>query len=462
MRVLMIQPSSGQHIGFRYMALAEPLGLEAVAAPIQKEHEVRLIDLNFGESLRATLNDFRPDAVGVAVPFTTGLYQAQKAIREVREFNPGIFTFSGGNHATLLPGDLVDGHVDAAVIGEGELALPQLLRAYEDGDDWHEVPGLAFRNGDGVKFSEDPGLIKDLDSLPFPARDLTSKYREHYFYKRMRPFTTVETARGCPYKCKFCSVWMFHRGRYRVRSAERVFDELKAVETRDVLISDDNFLENIKRVDRIYELVKESGLKKRYGIQARTDTIARHPEIIAKWREIGLYWVLIGFESFREEDLESMNKKNTVEANERAVEVLQEHGLEVQAAFIVDPAYEKKEFRLLGDYIKRLKLWSPQITILTPIPGTQFFKEKWQELTTRDYELFDFLHAVVPTQLPLKEFYKEFCHLYRRVSIGHNFWETLKKPQRFSFRDMKNGIKAINNLLRPRSYLKGHLQNRQP
>lgn len=462
MRVLLIQPQSAQHIGFRYMALAEPLGLETVATPIQEEHDVELTDLHLDKNLTATLRRFKPDAVGVAVPFTTGLYKALEALSEVRSYDPSIFTFAGGNHATLLPGDLLDGLVDAVVIGEGELTLPKLLRALEDGDDWREVPGLAFRVGEGTEFSEDAGLIQDLDSLPLPARELTAKYREHYFYKRMRPFTTVETTRGCPYKCKFCSVWMFHRGRYRVRSAERVFAELNSIETRDILFSDDNFLENVDRAEKLYQLIKDSGLKKRYGFQARTDTIARRPEIIAKWREIGLYWVLIGFESFREEDLQSMNKKTTLAANERAVEILQQHGLQIQAAFIVDPSYDKKEFRLLGDYIKRLKLFSPQITILTPIPGTHFFKEKWQDLTTRNYELFDFLHAVVPTTLPLKDFYKEFCRLYRRVSVGNTFWQGLKSPRTIRVRDFGNGIKAFNNLLRPRTYIKGHLRQRQP
>jgi radical SAM superfamily enzyme YgiQ (UPF0313 family) len=456
-KVLLVQPQSPRYLGFKYLALTEPLGLEAVAASI-KNHDLRILDLRLEKSLAKVLRRFKPEAVGLSVPFTTAVYKSQYILSEIKKFNPRIFTFVGGHHASLNPYDFL-GYADVVVTGEGEKTCPELLEAVARGRDLREVPGLVYLKDQEPIFTPVQPLISPLDKIPTPARHLTEKYRDSYFYKEKKPLTMVETTRGCPYRCKFCSVWRFHNGKYRQLSPERVLSELKAVETEDVLFSDDNFLENVRRAEKIYQLIKASGLRKKFGFQARTDTIARHPEIIKKWREIGLDWVLIGFESFREKDLKELDKKTTVEVNEAAVKVLQENSINIQAAFIVHPDYSRREFEALGRYIKKLKLFSCQITVLTPIPGTDFFREKIQELTSRNYELFDFLHAVLPTKLPLDQFYEEFCRLYRKISISFNIKNVLKSPFSYSLKDIIQAVKVFNNLLRPKAYLKGHFKS---
>lgn len=455
MRILMVQPQPAHHIGFNYMALTEPLGIEAVAGALTAHHQVKILDMRLNPNLYSVLAEFKPQAVGVAVPFTTAVYRAREVVREVKEYNSDVFTFVGGHHVTLSPQDCLDEYTDAVVIGEGEETVNELLAAYE-GRDLEGVRGIAFRREGQNIFNAPRSLIANLDGTPKPERKLLKEHQTKYFYKNKKPLTMLETARGCPYRCKFCSVWKFYQGKYRVRSAERVVDELKAVETKGVLFSDDNFLHSVTRAEEICRGIKKAGLKKNFGFQARSDTIAEHPEIIKQWREVGLDWVLIGFESFMEEELQALNKKNTLEANEKAVKILRGNNIEVQGAFIVSPWYGRREFKLLSNYIKKLKLFSPQITILTPLPGTDFFKEKWEELTTKNYELFDFLHAVLPTKIPLKDFYRQFCKLYRSVSIGHNAKAFLSSPFSYSFKDIWEGLRVINNMLRAKSYLKGH------
>lgn len=463
MKILLVQPDSGHHVGFKHMALTEPLGPETIAACLS-EHEVRILDLRVDSDLQAYLRTFRPEAVGVAVPFTTAAYQAQKVLHLAKEYDSKIFAFAGGHHATLSPSDFLtsDKGADAVVIGEGESTLPELLAAFEKGQELAEVEGIAYLKDGQQIFTASRQPMSNLDSSPTPARNLTEKYREKYFYKSKKPVALVETTRGCPYRCKFCSVWKFHQGKYRSRSPERVIEELLAVENEQILFADDNFLENVRRAERIYEAIKKMGLKKRFGFQARTDTIASHPQVIKKWREIGLDWVLVGFESFEEGELNEFNKHTTVEANEQAVHILQDNNIEIQAAFIVSPSYGKREFNLLTKYIKKMRLVSPQITILTPLPGTDFFKEKWNELTTRNYELFDFLHAVLPTKLPLEEFYKQFCKLYRRVSLGVNIKSVFSAPFSHSFKDIPLAVKVFNEFLRPKAYLKAHRRDNMP
>lgn len=456
MKIALIQPSSDRYIGFHHTAITEPLGLEAIAGALVA-HDISMLDMRFDRDIGGFLSRVRPDAVGVAIPFTTAVYAGQMVLNTVRRLLPHALTFVGGHHAALNPIDFL-GRCDVIAMGEGEELISELLTRIESGESIDDLLGLTYIKDGKPFFTGERPLISRLDDLPMVDRSIAERYAERYFFRDMQPFTMIETARGCPHRCIFCSVWKFNRGRYRQKSPERVFEEVKATQTSDILFADDNFMGNIPRTERIHQLVFGAGLKKRFGCQTRADTVAKNPDMIRRWRDIGLAWALIGFESFNEDQLAWMNKRTDVETNEEAVRILKENGIEIQAAFIVDPRYGRSEFQALRKYIKRLKLTSCQITVLTPLPGTDLFKEKWSELTSRNYELFDFFHAVLPTSLPLEEFYAEFCKLYRRVAIAPNIKGLLKSPSNFSPRNILQGIHMFNNMLRPKGYLKGHSQ----
>ncbi len=252
-----------------------------------------------------------------------------------------------------------------------------------------------------------------------PARQLLPKGRRgRYFFNFWKPLATLETARGCPHRCNFCSVWAFFQGRCRTKSPERVADELEMRRERYILITDDNFLLSVKRAREIGEQIAERGIKKRYSFQARSDTIVKHPEIISQWREIGLSHVFIGFESLDQEDLQAINKKNSVETNEKALQIVQDHGISVTTAFIINPDFEQSDFERLRNYIASKRITVPQFTVLTPLPGTDLFREIEKKILTRNYELYDFTHSVLPTKLDAREFYNEFASLYRTAYIN--------------------------------------------
>jgi len=254
--------------------------------------------------------------------------------------------------------------------------------------------------------------------LPMPARDLSSRYAASYFFLFDQPHACIATSRGCPFRCNFCSVWKFYNKRCRYMSAERVVDELLQVEPGAVSFVDDNFLSNVPRAWRILELVRERGIRKEYGIQARTDTISKHPDLLRAWREVGLETVLIGFEGASQEKLDAVCKGATVEQNERAMDLLNQLGVHMWGAFIVDPQFTRDDFRQLKRYREERGIIYPQFTILTPLPGTDLYAERYHELVTHDYRLFDALHAVLPTRLGREDFYKEFAALYRPDNPG--------------------------------------------
>lgn len=463
MKVLLIQPRPRFSIGFKKLAMVEPLGMEAVAACLP-DHDVRIVDLCFHRDFESVVARFRPDACGIACSFTVEAYETIRLARILKVSPSRPFVFVGGHHASLNWGDFNNPSVDAIVVGEGEHTAQQLLDSLAGNRDLAEVPGLVLNRDGQQLFTGRQRLIRDLDSLPIPARHLTKPYRKSYYLGFERPVATIETARGCPYRCSFCSVWQFYEGKTRVRSPERVVAEVESVAENRVFFSDDNFLLNVPRAMRIASLIKERGLKKRYYMQARSDTIVEHPEVISKWAEVGLGGVFIGFEKIDEEELASVNKSNSVANNEKALSILKSHNVGVTASFIVDPNYSPKQFERLRQYVRSLRIETPSFTVLTPLPGTDLFAELKERLTTSNYELFDLFHVVLPTNLDLQEFHREFASLYGSAYQASKVsWMALSNLTQFLFTSRISAshiiriLAAWRMLKNPACYLAGYL-----
>ena len=453
MRVLLVQPEDPPSlVGFTRLARAEPLALEILAATIP-DHEVKILDLRVDPRLRETLDSFAPNLVGVT-GYTTNVPRMLSICREVKGLDPTICTVVGGHHASHCPEDFDGEDVDVIVVGEGEATFPELIEAVAEGSDYQQVAGIIYRR-DGVQVRTAPRPPIVLDDAPLPARHLVDHYRDEYHFQFWASPYPVETARGCPYRCKFCSVWAFHRGKCRVKSPERVLEELEGRLGDVVAFVDDNFLQSLPRAERIYELIKATGIRTRFWMQARSDSIARRPDLIEKWARIGLSTVLVGFEKFREEELTDLNKRNTVCANEEAARIMHANGVDIWGAFIVDPRWTKPDFDALIDYVRRLKISFPQFTVLTPLPGTEFFREKINELTTRNYELFDFLHSVLPTRLPTREFYENMARLYANTAMSLSELKERVRVGRIQVPALKRVKNLLVDLTNPQAYLSG-------
>jgi len=439
---LLIQPEwmDGQ-IGFRLAAMPEPLALELLAASIP-QHESRILDMRIDGDLGTALAEFSPDLVAVTA-LTTEVYAAQDVLAEVKQFSEDIFTVVGGYHVTLIPGDFRLPFVDAIALGEGEMVFPQLVGALSAGRSLKEVPNLIWQDRDGrfVENGREAGSL-DMDALPIPRRDLTEQYRPEYFFLFDKPDTSVATGRGCPYRCNFCSVWTFYRGKTRQMSAERVIREIQAVQTDHITFVDDNFLMNHRRENAIAELIKAEGIQKRFSMECRTDSIVRHPELVAKWVDVGLYAALLGLEGASDKTLQSVNKKNTARVNDEAIRVLQDNGVIIWGAFIVDPDWTADDFKRLRDYVTEKEITHTQFTVLTPLPGTDLYRQQLDNLLTTDYTCFDTMHAVLPTRLPRVEFYKHFANLYRQTDLGPYY--DLLRDGKLTIDDCRRGKQMLD------------------
>ena len=399
----------------QYLTFVEPLALERLAAAVTG-HEVEILDMRLEPDLEAVLQRLRPAVVGITCPFTTELQETLRVAQRVKDCRPEATVLVGGHHPSLRSQDVATPAVDAIVVGEGEQTLNEAVECVSQGGELRDVPGLIVNAEGAQQITPRRELLGDLDALPLPARQLTAQWRGEYYWWTQRPHALVETSRGCPYRCTFCSVWRFYKQTVRYQSAERIADEVAAVDEPHIFFTDDNFLLSVPRARRAAELIAERGLRKQYTFQSRTDTITRHPDLVRQWRDIGLISVFLGLEKASTSGLDDLNKKNTAESNEAAIEVLKELGVGFTGNFIVDPDWDHADFDELRRYVRRLGLFNASFSVLTPLPGTVLCDEVEDQITADDCECFDLWHTVLPTRLPLAEFYEEFAGLWRSAA----------------------------------------------
>ena len=428
--------------------MPEPLALEMIAAAVP-DHEMRILDLRIEDGLEDLLAAFTPDLVATTA-LTPEVYAACKVLQRVKNACPDIFTVVGGHHATLLPEDFQLPQVDAIALGEGEPVFAKLLESLARGPDLSDVLNLIWRKDGAFIVNQLVEARPNMDTLPLPRRDLAKQYADQYYMLFDKPDSSVATGRGCPYRCNFCSVWKFFNGKVRQMCAQRAVQEIMAAETDHVTFVDDNFLLNDIREKEIVDLLKANGVQKRYSMQCRTDSIVRHPELVASWTDIGLYAVLLGLEGFSDRILNKVHKNNTITTNDEAIKIVKDQGLVIWGAFIVDPDWDEDDFKHLRDYVNEKEITHTQFTVLTPLPGTELYQQYNGELLTKDYRCFDTLHSVLPTRLSREKFYECYAALYQQTDIGP-YWELLREGK-LSIEDCKRGRKMLDFMSKPELY----------
>jgi radical SAM superfamily enzyme YgiQ (UPF0313 family) len=211
-----------------------------------------------------------------------------------------------------------------------------------------------------------------------------------------------------------------------------------------VFFADDESLIDTARMQRMAELIRAAGIHKRYFLYGRADTIARSPALLASWREIGLERVFVGFEFTREEDLLGIRKGSTLSDNETAARILNDLGIEIYASFIVRPDFTREDFAAFAPYCQKLGLRFASFAVLTPLPGTDLMAEVENQLITRNYDFFDFIHTLLPTTLPLDEFFEQLYVLYTRTIPLRRQVPMLRK---YRFQDLLAGLRSGRRVL---------------
>jgi magnesium-protoporphyrin IX monomethyl ester (oxidative) cyclase len=395
----------------------EPLGMERVAQAVRAAgHDVRLIDLQtFGhEDFARELKSFNPRAIGFSLNYLANLPELVDLAKSAKQQFKDCYIFVGGHSASFIAEELLEhgaGAIDCVLRGEGEISTPLLIGAIEDGG-VDRVPGSVTAKGRGPA----PVLLESLDLFP-PARDLLAR-RRNYFIGVLDPCASIEFTRGCPWDCSFCSAWTFYGRSYRMASAEAAAEDLATVREPNVFIVDDVAFIHPEHGYAIGQEIEKRGIRKQYYLETRADVLVRNQEVFAYWKKLGLRYLFLGLEAIDAEGLKLHRKRSSPGVNFEALEVARKLGINVAINLIADPDWDAERFAVVREWA----LSVPEIvhfTVATPYPGTELWLTESRRLTTQDYRLFDIQHAVLPTRLPLLEFYTRLVETQRIIAKKH-------------------------------------------
>ncbi len=389
-----------------------PLALGIIAKLTPDNWEVELIDENFDDF------EFRKaDLVGFTA-LTSSVTRAYELAQLYRE--KGIKTIIGGIHASMMPDEAKE-YVDTVVVGEVESVWPDLIKDFEK----------------GILKQIYSGKLLPMENAVTPRRDLF-----HKDYK----FASVQTTRGCPMSCDFCSVHTFNGNSYRLRPVEEVLDELETIEHRLVYFVDDNLIGYGKRSQQrsidLFNGIIERGIDIDWFCSASMN-FADNEEVLELAAKAGCRMVLLGIESERIDQLKDMNKrlnaKMGIDSYDAVFKKIHKHGIAVLGAFIYGLDTDTPATMLARtEYINNADIDTAQATVLTPLPGTGLFKRMLKDGKIflnnypNDWQHYHFSKVVFNHDIMDRTTFENALNenwelLYNETTLKKKFMRTLKQ-----------------------------------
>jgi radical SAM superfamily enzyme YgiQ (UPF0313 family) len=428
MNVLLLRPDPGnERFGLGPFFRVEPLGLEYVAAALSgRGHDVAIADLRFAPGLARVVRRARPSVVGISCMHALEYDRVLETARAVRLLAPGAVVVVGGHAAAAYPAPLETDDVDAICVDDGEEVVPALVDALERGRPLAKVPALRLRTKDGWVATPPLPERTCLDRVALPARGLVERYRNGYHCLLFKPVWLVETARGCPFRCNFCSVWQLYGRSFRERSIGAVVDDLASVGD-SAFVADDLFWNHPARSLELAQALKKRGVKKRWLlVQTRADLVCRHPELLEAWRPLARdFDIFFGLEAASDEGLAHVVKDAGVSASIEAARVARSMGYGVAGNFLVDPDWEEWQFRELWDFVKTYGFERAGYTVLTPLPGTDLYRKAAPLLEGQPWFKYDMHHVLWESRLGAGRFFELYAETWRRSILntaGEKSW----------------------------------------
>jgi len=434
-----------------------PLGLLSIAGYLLKhtDHDVKVLDAQVEnwnhEELAQKVTDLNPEVVGITT-MTFTIIDCKIFITKLKERCPAIVVV-GGPHVAIYPEESLLLGADYSVVGEGELTFKKLLEDIALG----KAKNRVYRQNE---------FIKDLDEIPFPARELTPINKYYSVLAEQTPTTTAFSSRGCPYQCIFCDRPALGKD-FRAQSAKRVVDEMQWCEKKgikEIFFYDDTFTIGRKRVQEICSEYERRNLTIRWDIRARVNTVDK--EIIRSLKRCNVTRIHFGVESASTRILKEIRKGITPEQVYRAFEDCQQNGIKTLAYFMMgNPTETLEDIKESLKMAKTIKADFMQMTILSLFPGTQIYDMARKEGLVqgdpwRDYvkdpkidfrpPMWEAIYSKEEHEEHLRWFYK---HFYLRPKFLFDRLLEIRNPGQFK-RYFSAGFSLVRMALQKESKVK--------
>jgi len=386
-----------------------PLTLAIIGAILREAgFIVRLKDCsNDGVSfqdLKRILEEFRPHLVIVNTS-TPSIRSDLRVANLTKEVDKSIRVVFFGIHVTALPETVFqeNPNVEFVVSGEPEYTLRDLALALRDEYPISEVKGLIYRDNHEIIHNRKRPFIENLDELPYPAWDLIN-IRRYRLPITNRPLLLVLTERGCPYACKFCAAGIFYGKKIRLRSWQRITDEIKYVKEKyrinDFLFWSENAVSDRQHMYKIAQDLTRKAPGTRWVCNGRVDAVDK--ELLEIMKKSGCWMIGYGIESGSQRILDLMKKRVTIRDIEKAVQLTRQVGIEITAHVIVGyPGETEDDILNTIKLLKRLDLDYIQVYCCVPFPGSPLYDESKNNgwLNSTDWSQYDQGFSVISTSI---------------------------------------------------------------
>lgn len=368
-----------------------PLGLLYIASYLEKHNvKVDLLDLaSKGENEWYIPKEADIYAVGATTPH---IPIAERLSEKLKELNPGALTIIGGIHATVLPEEtLLNSKFDICVIGEGEETMYEIVQ----NKPLSSIKGIAYKSGSKVFINERRELIKDLDSLPYPAYHLINVLE--YAPAGYKMTGSLITSRGCPFNCIFCAQKEITKKRVRYRNIDNVIGEIKFLKENYGLntfsFQDETFTLGRKRLISLCKAIKQLNIH--FKCEGRTDMV--NYELLKLMKECGCFEIAFGIESGSQRILDIIGKGTTVEENKKAILAAKNVGLRTMAFLMVGtPSEDDSTIEETIRFLDEVKPDAYSVAMFIPYPGTDVYKTpekyKFSFIKPRDFNKYQMLN----------------------------------------------------------------------
>lgn len=387
MKILLIQPSGTEEVSKEYVSLQYPINLGYIAAVlIENDHEVKMVDFNVinSRNLPYFISEYQPELVGLTT-MTSSIYNVKKIVSEIKRINKRTITVLGGIHASALPTQTMKEikDLDYLVFGEGEKTIVDLVKHIINKKRLNDVDGIVFRKKNKIIKNRPRALIENIDTIPFPARDLlpmelySKRHVSKGFSRKDMKIIEIITSRGCPNNCIFCAGHINYGHRIRFRSYENIANEIKECMEKSgithVSIEDDTFTINKKLVVKLCGFFNDNNLT--WNCNTRVNTVDY--DLLKIMAKSGCKKISFGVESGNAEILKNIKKGITIQQTIKAVKDAKKAGIRhVECTFIIGSHIDETLEQVYDTFKLIYKLMPNIITvsIMCPYPGTEIYK----------------------------------------------------------------------------------------
>lgn len=443
-KILLVRPPRiKQAVTLGEFMYAEPIGLEIVYTVLKDSYNVQILDLMIqGEDFEKTCKSFKPDVVGI-----TSLCIDVKMVKEIakraKAFNKDIITIAGGTQAYLSPQSFFDDNIDHVFKYTTRKNLEELYGYIAEGTTPPLVDGV-FSKTHGYKSTN----VFGRNEYIVPDRTSTEQYRKYYSYLGFRPCAIMQTSLGCSKNCDFCLRWRIEGAKEKDIELECIIKQIQDIEEPSIMIYDNDFLNNKDRLEKFCDLLEELKINKNFICYASVKSIRSHPETIRRVAKNGLKAVLVGYETFSEEEMTRYKKKSTVTDSFEAAKILKDIEVDCWASFMLHPDWDKQDFKSFKSYIKKLKPEISTFSPLTPFPNLPLYNQYKDRLLFHetDYESWSFGKVSIrPSKMSLRQYYGEVLKVILFINLRMNSTSYMIKRFGFAtlFRIARGSIKVL-------------------